>query len=77
VTLRTVIADLLPKFDILEFADQPGGEHKRDQERRHRRIDDAEALVPKDVQERKFSMERIQPVEEHSAYGFPTQGPFK
>ena len=44
-------ANLLAELDFLQFADDPGGHHKRDQKRRDRRIDNPEALVPKDVQE--------------------------
>jgi hypothetical protein len=49
--LRPIVANLLTELNLLQFADDPGSHHKRDQKRRDRRIDNPEALVPKDVQE--------------------------
>jgi len=56
MALGAIVTDLLAQFDFLQLADEPGGENKRDEERRHRRINDAEALIAEDVQKRKLSM---------------------
>jgi hypothetical protein len=64
--LRAIAANLLTQLHVLQLPDHPWGQHKGDQERRHGRIDDPEAQIPEDVQERIFRMKRIQPVVEHA-----------
>jgi hypothetical protein len=44
-----IVSDLLTEFDLLELTNDPGSHHKRDEKRRHRRIDDPKTLVPKNV----------------------------
>jgi hypothetical protein len=72
MTLGPVIADLLAQLDFLQLADEPRGQNKRDEKCRDRRINDAEALIAKNVQEREFGVEWIQPIIQHKTTVIPT-----
>jgi hypothetical protein len=56
---RPIVTHLLTQLDFLELSDHPRRKHKCDQECGHSGVNDAKALVSKDIEEGKFRMERI------------------
>jgi hypothetical protein len=51
VVLGSVIPYLLAELNLLQLADQPGGQDERDEKGRHRGVNDPKTQIPKDVQE--------------------------
>src|SRR6185312_2726717 len=62
----SVVTYLLSQLDFLKLADHPRRKHECDQERRDRGVNNAKALVTKNIQKRELCMERIEPDIQHS-----------
>ncbi len=65
MSLGSVITYLLPQLNLLEFSDHPRREDKCNQKCGDCGVNDAKALIAKDIQEGELCMQRVEPDIQH------------
>src|SRR6185295_6492958 len=65
VPARTIGPDMLAQPHLLQLANEPWGHYECHEKGRHGGIDDPEALIAKDVEDRKMRVQRIEPEVQH------------